>query len=348
MQRYRTVFIALLFILGGWISAGSANPGAKRILVLPIEPRISDLFLRRYGMTVFTSGDAMMHVVSALRTSQAMDRPVVDTMSMPVDSSVINGFGESLLRGLDAIVGMEHVRGYVPHQYYLAGKITDDSSNILVLDAALYRRRADTTRIDPLMVEERYHIEGSRVEAFAAKKTLMDFLLDSLVVRLEVRLDDRIRVLVTPLTFYGRDEEMKNLGGMISALLRNRLNLSRSIRIIQDTASVPPVQSGNGNEQWILARTLPERGRREAARYVLTGSFFKYDTCIGLEVSQIDVESGHVVLSHSELVPRASGPKLYETIRTIGDDVRRGIELGAQSARGHSRVRRDATHSPDR
>lgn len=317
---------------------GPSGIAGKRILVLPFETRISEAFRTEFGLVDEPEADVTSRITHALRTSRAMDRPDINRLAVSVGPTVIDGFGESLTAQFEPILAAERTIWAMPHEYYLAGRVRDDSSNILTLDASLYKREDDVMAALPVVLVRTIHIEGSAAEAFARKRTLMDFLVGQLLERLETLLDDRIRVLVTPLTFYGRDEEMKELGGMISALLRNRLNLSRSIRIIQDTTTVPPVRIGGEEQERYLARTLPERGRREAARYVMTGSFFKYGASIGIEVSQIDVESGHVVLSKSQLLPEASGPGLYATVNQMGDEVRHGIELDARITRDRHAV----------
>lgn len=327
----------VLMILGIGV-CGQGEGAGKRILLLPFETRISEAFRNEFRLAEGPEGDVTSRIAQALGSSKAMDRPDIDRLAVPIGSAVIDGFGDSLASHLAPILAAERTHWSMPHDYYLAGRLRDDSSNILALDATLYRREDGGSQGMSLVLVRAIHLEGSAAEAFAGRKTLMDFLVGKLLERLESLLDDRIRVLITPLTFYGRDEEMKDLGGMISALLRNRLNLSRNIRIIQDTTSIPPVRMGRGEQEWFLARTLPERGRREAARYVMTGSFFKFGASIGIEVSQIDVESGHVVLSKSELLPEASGPGLYATINRLGDEVRHGIELDARIARDRRAV----------
>ena len=66
----------------------------------------------------------------------------------------------------------------------LMGRISDDTSNFVYIDAEICRA-AENGRHDPSL--ERFRIEASPAEAFLVKQRLMSYLIDKLVLEVEAR-----------------------------------------------------------------------------------------------------------------------------------------------------------------
>ncbi len=256
-----------------------------------------------------------------LQSSKALEMTVAFRESTLVGKDLLGGVGSRSLHGslreeLDSV----RADSQMTARYLIVGRLTDDHSNIVSVDGEVYDLCYDTLQ-DPLRF--RFHVEGSTAEAFHKRMTLSGYLVDQLVQQVEAGLDTKIRVLLTPFMFRGENRRLQQLGGMISALVKNSLTVSQRIRVVTVDSSRGPGTSPAGFKQW----TLPELGKREAAQYAIGGDFFESEPSLGIAAEDIDVATGHTVLSKSILVDTLNGPKFYEGVRALGDDIRRAIEL---------------------
>jgi TolB-like protein len=292
------------------------------VLVIDFRSDVSRSFTNQFRQFGNDLGSFNAELRRQLRSSKSLGVTITRANPDSVAEALREGYGSRMqlpeLR--KSIIALQNAD--TAWSFAIAGRISDDTSNIVYVDAEIYKRTEDTL-IDPL--HDRIHVEASQAEAFLERTSLMSYLVQKIVLEVETRLDDRIRVLVTPFKFHGEDREMKHLGGMISALLGNRLSISQRIRVILLDSVVERQRKpgGEGYRPW----TLPDLGRREAAKYVIGGSFFRQDSCIGIEADHVDVETGHSVLSKSDLITPISGAQLYARLNALGDEVRHAIEL---------------------
>ncbi len=275
------------------------------------------------------------NLVHQIMTSKALEDNVkVDTCDHLVASNMFYMYQEVLLESVGVISSI-----HGQHDYYLIGYLSDDTSNIAFADAYLYRSQEESDSSPRLTLQASLHAEGSWVEAYNDKMSLEQYLAKQLLSELEAQLDERIRVLIVPFEYHGKNQDIAHLGGMVSSFLRSRLNVSQRIRVImQDSTYVAGQKGVTQKESQYRPWTLPEQGKREAAKYVVGGSFFEYNQSVGVEASYYDVETGHSVLSKAVFTEAVGGSQFYNQINKLGDDLRRAIELDYDNKRNNKGI----------
>lgn len=321
MSRGWCLISALLLLSLSAVQRGGSE--GKGLCVVKFHSAASEAFLNGREVKVDNFADELIlqlhsskvleDIVKVTRGDNSLGRFLqVDSLLTVHDRSFCEGFWNLCNSNVEI-------------HYYLVGRISDDMSNIMSVDVEIYEayKTASDMDRDPLLV--RFHVEASQAEAFAHKTSLVRYLVDQVVLQVEANLDERIRVLILPLTFFGHDESVEHLGGMIASLIGNHLSVSQRIRVIMfdSMANAGWRRRPADFRKW----TLPQLGRLEAAKYLVDGSFFKLGAAFGIEASHIDVETGHSVLSKSVMIKSLSGPAFYEEVGRLGDEMRRAIEL---------------------
>ena len=327
--------------LKAWLSLGSflllclpqtGMSQAKSLLVCPFYNGVSREFKGQYQGFTSELDQFQPHLFLELRNSKALSVRV-----QTGSQSLVLRKGFSRLQIVqecaDSVAVLVKRRGKKLPEYLLVGWLTDDTSVVAYADAWLFRVKQDTSRHGTIpdssyALDSELHSEGSQRDAYVQGKTLSEYLIQDMVLQLEAAVDDRIRVLVAPFVFHGSGPEFNQLGGMIAALIRNRLSISQRIRVIEgDTTQLvrSPAEgnTGSGIRRW----TIPELGKRESAKYIVNGSYYHQGSAVGIEASHIDRETGHAVLSKSILIDPFTGASFYEQANLLGDEVRRAIEL---------------------
>ncbi len=320
LLRIPPILVVCLVVL----QVGVCQVQRKTMHIFPFENAVSSQFQGSFKFPQNDSVEFARSLAFKITHSKAIDLHA-DNVQGRVTPLLRSGLdGERFRFQLDTLCSRDAV------DYYMIGRITDDTSNIAFVDAQVYKRPMFVPGDEPLVFD--IHAEGSGKEAMRNNVSLDEYLLRQLLSQVEAKVDDRIRVLIVPFAFYGKAQAFEDLGGMISALLRSRLNISQRVRVIvQDTTALKDVRTGNSRNEGFIAWTLPELGRREAANYVITGSYFQQGRSVGVEASHIDVETGHSVLSKSVLVDSVTGRLLYDNVIALGDEMRRAIELDYDS-----------------
>ncbi len=261
-----------------------------------------------------------------LRSSKAIECAIVET---ECDTARARSIFASSIPG-DSVLG-----DVPPSSSYFVGRIWDDTSNIAFVDARLYGRRRG--RVNLLA---RLHAEGSQAEAFARGVNLADYLIAQMVAQVEARLDQRIRVLVAPFQYRGDAPGHEALGDMISSLLRSRLTVSQRLRVIvHDSVSSAVWMNVSRDSGQYRQWTLPEIGRREAAKYLIRGSCYMLGNKLIVEASEIDFETGRAVLGKTIVIDSLSVNAIRERMQVLGDDIRSAIEFDYERRADTRRIR---------
>jgi TolB-like protein len=160
------------------------------------------------------------------------------------------------------------------------------------------------------------------------KTTFSEYLLDQLVEQIEAYYDSKIRVFITPFVQSGNDSLINYIGETIADRIQSRLSQSEHIRVIRGT-TVQPESLGISSisRRQMREWTIPEQGKREAAKYLVAGKFSKVGNVISITAEDIDLETSHSVISQSIIVDTLEGLALFKKADQLGDRLRSGIEL---------------------
>ena len=311
LSRPTCIFLVLCACL-----SASMNAGGKRMLVVEFQQQwdmTAPFRLKSFkaDFPLFT-GDIVRRLQKRMQESKTLNLSVQTT----TDTRLLKSLKQN-----NVYLLAEALRD-TSYDYYLTGSV-GNSGPIAIVNAGLYEKQDST---GSFVLAKRLYIEGTYDTASMLRRNLGEYLAADLVSQLEAYLDTSlIRVLVARFQGYGSSPEFKELGGMISSIIANRLIVSKRIRVI--TADTGVGMKAGGESSRFSGHTLPELGLREGAKYVISGSFFEHKNTMSIEAKHIDGETGHALLSKSLFIDSLTGRRLYDAMEGLGDEMRKAIEL---------------------
>jgi hypothetical protein len=277
----------------------------------PIEPELERIFFPKNDGYIFPR-----ELADRLQNSQSVQLYVDLGDTVAVDPDLLKGYGTNKSTGLEKLVS--RMKGY---RYFLVGRIG--------MDAQIARVSGEVYAVNPNEHSARlYHSFSSEAPLDERGVVARGSFVEDVAVSVEGKLDKLTRVLIRPFKHDPKDSVCLRLAPQVGELLRTRLALSQGIRVLNASALTGVSYRKLGDRPNDTIRTtIPMSGRKEAAHYVIGGSLFEYGNVVSVEAYHVNAETGQTILAASVLLDSLTGKSFYKNINSLGDDMRRAIDL---------------------